>query len=123
MVDQTTDSAYDPDMDFFPTHRMWEMANDMRDLEDNAFLIDAVKLRKYKQIRADLEKMLAEFEGIELPEGHISGPLNTDDGSCEDCESEDEEPLIPQERSKLNGSPVLCLKHYSLRMATPRSER
>lgn len=36
---------------------------------------------------------------------------------CEDCTTTDANPLVPRERTKLDGDPMLCLKCYSFRMA------
>lgn len=41
---------------------------------------------------------------------------------CTDCGTTGDEPLIPREREKLDGTPVLCLKCYSFRMATPSDD-
>lgn len=48
---------------------LWDVANDMRALEENRELSKTQRLIRYKEIRKRLEKQLAASEGRELPEG------------------------------------------------------
>lgn len=48
----------------------WELANEMRRLENNKQMEDSAKLKQYEQKRADLEEKLADIENRELPEDH-----------------------------------------------------